>query len=122
MQAFMQAQTNINNQTPQAINEIKKTLSTLTASLHTPEKGKFPAQPKPNPSTQCNVSCSSDTQSENANSITTLQSGKIIDKTIPSKELKSNPPSEGNGKDNGKPEKIENCEKGILLASFLQRL
>ena len=36
LQAFMQGQTNINNQTSQAINEIKNTLSTVVASLHTP--------------------------------------------------------------------------------------
>ncbi|XP_022851548.1 uncharacterized protein LOC111373275 [Olea europaea var. sylvestris] len=91
LQSFMQGQANINNQTSQAINEIKNTLSSLTSSLHSQEKGKFPAQPQPNPSQQYNVnaSSSSESQQQNANSITTLRSGKIIDKTIPSKELKS---------------------------------
>ena len=41
MQAFIQGQTNINNQTSQAINEIKNTLSALATSLHAQEKGKF---------------------------------------------------------------------------------
>ncbi|XP_022862089.1 uncharacterized protein LOC111382375 [Olea europaea var. sylvestris] len=91
LQSFMEGQANINNQTSQAINEIKNTLSSLTSSLRSQEKGKFPAQPQPNPSGQFNVnaSSSSESQQENANSITTLRSGKIIDKTIPSKELKS---------------------------------
>ncbi|XP_022855692.1 uncharacterized protein LOC111376912 [Olea europaea var. sylvestris] len=91
LQSFMQGQANINNQTSQAINEIKNTLSSLTSSLHSQEKGKFPAQPQPNPSQQFNVnaSSSSESQQQNPNSITTLRSGKIIDKTIPSKELKS---------------------------------
>ncbi|XP_022852000.1 uncharacterized protein LOC111373667 [Olea europaea var. sylvestris] len=91
LQSFMQGQVNISNQTSQAINENKNTLSSLTSSLHSQEKGKFPAQPQPNPFGQFNVnaSSSSESQQENANSITTLRSGKIIDKTIPSKELKS---------------------------------
>ena len=97
----MQGQTTINNQTSQAINEIKNTLSALTASLRTQEKGKFPAQPQPNPSSQCNIT-SSDTQSENANSITTLRSGKTVDKTISPKEPESNSQPQGDGKDNGK--------------------
>ncbi|XP_022855492.1 uncharacterized protein LOC111376749 [Olea europaea var. sylvestris] len=54
LQSFMQGQANINNQTSQAINEIKNTLSSLTSSLHSLEKGKFPAQPQPNPSQQYN--------------------------------------------------------------------
>ena len=86
MQAFIQDQTNINNQTSQAINEIKNTLSALATSLHAQEKGKFPAQPQPNSASQCHVSTSSESQPENVNFIITLQSGKIIDKTIPSKD------------------------------------
>ena len=124
LHAFMQGQTNINNQTSQAINDIRNTLSTLTASLRTPEKCKFPAQPQPNPSTHCNVSCSSDTKQEDANSITTLRSGKIIDKTIPSKEQESNSQAQDVGKDDGKPKKVDDCEnkKGMLPAPFPQRL
>ncbi|KAJ4715158.1 Integrase [Melia azedarach] len=87
LQAFMQGQTSINNQTSQAINDIKNTLSKLTSSLSVQEKGKFPTQPQPNPVSQFNVnnSDSSGTHPEDANSITTLRSGKIIDKTIPLK-------------------------------------
>ena len=56
MQASIQGQTNINNQTLQAINDIKNTLSALATSLHAQEKGKFAAQPQPNPTSQCHVS------------------------------------------------------------------
>ena len=80
----------------------------MTASLHTQEKGKFPAQPQPNRASQCHVSTSSESQPENVNSIITLRSGKVIDKTIHSKEQErstfSEPESNGkdDGKDNGK--------------------
>jgi hypothetical protein len=124
LQAFMQTQANVNNQTSQDINEIKNTLSTLTASLRTQEKGKFPAQPQPNPSTQCLVSCSNETQQENASSITTLRSGKAIDKNIPSKDQDPPSPPKSNGKDDGKSELLENLdkEKGMHPAPFPQRL
>ena len=85
MQAFIQGQTNINNQTSQAINEIKNTLSALATSLHAQEKDKFSAQPQPNPASQCHVSTSSESQPENVNSITTLRSEKIIDHSFQKK-------------------------------------
>uniref|UniRef100_A0A2N9I9L5 Reverse transcriptase/retrotransposon-derived protein RNase H-like domain-containing protein n=1 Tax=Fagus sylvatica TaxID=28930 RepID=A0A2N9I9L5_FAGSY len=49
LQTFMQGQSTINNQTSQALNDIRSTLTKLTTSLSTQEKGKFPAQPQPNP-------------------------------------------------------------------------
>uniref|UniRef100_A0A2N9I6A0 RNA-directed DNA polymerase n=1 Tax=Fagus sylvatica TaxID=28930 RepID=A0A2N9I6A0_FAGSY len=49
LQTFMQGQSTINSQTSQAINDIRSTLTKLTTSLSTQEKGKFPAQPQPNP-------------------------------------------------------------------------
>ena len=109
MQAFIQGQTNINNQTSQAINEIKNTLSALATSLHAQEKGKFPVQPQPNSASQCHVSTSSESQPENVNSITTLRNGKIIDKTIPSKDQEKSALSEpkSNSKDDGKYDKLE---------------
>ena len=121
LQAFMHEQTNINNQTSQAINEIRSTLSTLTTSLRTHEKGKFPAQPQPNPSTQCHVSSSGENAVKEANSVTTLRNGKVVDKTIHPKEKVSNPPPEmknGNSLDDeGKFEegKCENDEKQKYL-------
>ncbi|KAI3453495.1 hypothetical protein Pfo_010158 [Paulownia fortunei] len=126
----MHEQTNINNQTSQAINEIRSTLSTLTTSLRTHEKGKFPAQPQPNPSTQCHVSSSGENAVKEANSVTTLRNGKVVDKTIHPKEKVSNPPPEiknGNSLDDKgkfKEGKRENEEKEKYLppAPFPQRL
>ena len=51
----MQGQSTINNQTTQDINGIKCTLTKLTTSLSTQDKGKFPAQPQPNPQGQFGV-------------------------------------------------------------------
>ncbi|KAI3453437.1 hypothetical protein Pfo_010100 [Paulownia fortunei] len=126
----MHEQTNINNHTSQAINEIRSTLSTLTTSLRTHEKGKFPAQPQPNPSTQCHVSSSGKNAVKEANSVTTLRNGKVVDKTIHPKEKVSNPPPEMKNEnsldDKGKFEegKRENEEKEKYLppAPFPQRL
>ncbi|KAI3472902.1 hypothetical protein Pfo_031201 [Paulownia fortunei] len=126
----MHEQTNINNQTSQAIKEIRSTLSTLAASLRTHEKDKFPSQPQPNPSTQCHVSSSGENTVNEANSVTTLRNEKVIDKTIHPNEKVSNPPPEmknGNSLDNeGKFEegKCENNEKEKYLppAPFPQRL
>ena len=49
LQQFMQTQSTINNQNSQAINNIRSTLTKLTTSMSTIEKGKFPSQPQPNP-------------------------------------------------------------------------
>ena len=72
--------------------------------MHAQEKGKFPTQPQPNPANQCHVSTSNESQPKNVNSITTLLSGKIIDKTIPSKDHENSVLSapKSNGKDDGK--------------------
>ena len=108
----MHEQTNINNQTSQAINEIKSTLSTLTTSLRTHEKSKFPAQPQPNPSTQCHVSSLGENSVNEANSVTTLWNEKVIDKTIHPNEKVSNPsPEMKNGKSFDDEGKCENNEK-----------
>jgi hypothetical protein len=90
LQTFMQGQSTINSQTSHAINDIRSTLTKLTTSLSTQEKGKFPTQPQPNPQGQFGVSSSSafGTQHEHVKSITTLRSGKVIDKTIPMKAQK----------------------------------
>ena len=124
LHAFMESQTESNNQTSQDIKEIKNALATLTASLRTQEKGKFPAQPQPNPSTQSFASCSTEIQQENASSITTLRSGKAVDKSIPSKEKEPSLPPMSNGKDEGKSESVDKLdkEKDVQYAPFLQRL
>ena len=124
LQEFMQSQTNFNNQTAQDINEIKSTISMLTTSLRIQEKGKFPAQPQPNPSTQCNVSCPKEIQKEDVNSITTLRSGKAIDKSIPFKDQEPSLNLQSNGEVDGKPKSSDNLdkEKGESSAPFPQRL
>ncbi|XP_042991370.1 uncharacterized protein LOC122318232, partial [Carya illinoinensis] len=84
LHAFMQGQANINTQTMQAITEMRSSISDLTSALHAQEKGKFPAQPQPNPKGKFEVRNPnpSDSKFEHAKSITTLRSGKIIDKSI----------------------------------------
>ena len=60
LQQFMQTQSTINNQNSQAINDIRSTLTELTTSMSTIEKGKFPSQPQPNLQGQfCVDDCSS---------------------------------------------------------------
>ena len=85
LQQFKQTQSTINNQNSQAINDIRSTLTKLTASMSTIEKGKFPSQPQPNLQGQfCIGDCSpSKNIVSQAKSVTTLHSGKIIEKDIP---------------------------------------
>ncbi|XP_040998118.1 uncharacterized protein LOC121244143 [Juglans microcarpa x Juglans regia] len=95
----MQSQNIINNQNSQAINDIRGTLTRVTTSLSAQEKGKFPAQPQPNPQGQ-NQQIQSNAESANVKSvkaITTLRSGKVVD--IPahgatSSGKNSNPPQD----------------------------
>jgi hypothetical protein len=92
--------------------------------LSTQEKGKFPAQPQPNPQGQFGVSGSSasGTQHEHVKSITTLRSGKVIDKTIPTKAQKLEEFSKPKSDD--KLDKSESSEavKCPIPAPFPQRL
>ena len=48
LQQFMKTQSTINNQNSQAINDIRSTLTKLTTSMSTIEKGKFLSQPQLN--------------------------------------------------------------------------
>ena len=77
--------------------------------MHAQEKGKFPTQPQPNPANQCHVSTSNESQLESVNFITTLRSGKFVDKTIPSKDHEKSALSEpkSNVKDDGKHDELE---------------
>ncbi|KAI3445348.1 hypothetical protein Pfo_002013 [Paulownia fortunei] len=117
----MHGQTNINNQTSQAINENKITLSTLIASLCTHEKVNF--LPNLNLILPCTVMLL-------LNSVTTLLNEKVVDKTVHPKEKVSNPPLEiknGNYLDDEgkfKEDEFENNEKEKYssLAHFSQRL
>ncbi|KAJ6359540.1 hypothetical protein OIU76_001131, partial [Salix suchowensis] len=92
LQQFMQTQGGINNQankfqdqTNRTLDDIRSQLTKLTQSLSIQEKGKIPAQPMPNPRGQMHISESSPSEPSNheqIQAITTLRSGKIIDKTI----------------------------------------
>jgi hypothetical protein len=92
--------------------------------LSTQEKGKFLAQPQPNPQGQFGVngSSSSGTQHEHVKSITTLRSGKVIDKTIPTKAQK--PKEFSKTKSDDKLDKSESSEavRCPIPAPFPQRL
>lgn len=82
----MQAQGGVNSRVDKTLDDIKSQLTLLTQALTLNEKGKFPAQPQPNPTRQVsNVENATSTSGnhEQLNAITTLRSGKVIDKTIP---------------------------------------
>ncbi|XP_057969433.1 uncharacterized protein LOC131158581, partial [Malania oleifera] len=80
LQQFMQSQSTINNQNSQAINDIRGTLTKVTTTLSNQEKGKFPAQPQPNPQGH-NRSSQHSGEGSNVKSvkaITTLRNGKVL--------------------------------------------
>ena len=74
-----------------AINDVKSQITKLIASMGSSqqENGKFPSQPIQNPQGQNSVGTSSqnDGTFEHCKAITTLRSGKTIDKTIHPKDL-----------------------------------
>ncbi|KAL9382439.1 hypothetical protein Peur_025474 [Populus x canadensis] len=92
LQQFIQTQGGINNQaykfqdqTNRTLDDIRSQLTKLTQSLSIQEKGKIPAQPMPNPRGQVHMSESSSSEPSNheqVQAITTLRSGKIVDKAI----------------------------------------
>ncbi|XP_058216887.1 uncharacterized protein LOC131327771 [Rhododendron vialii] len=99
MKALMQSQLSFTEQTKQAIGDIRTQLTQLTAAVGQiqQEKGKFPSQPLVNAAGTHYVGDSSGPSNpnlslEDAKAITTLRSGKVIDKDLPPKQ-KSVPPS-----------------------------
>ncbi|XP_058211620.1 uncharacterized protein LOC131323796 [Rhododendron vialii] len=90
MSSFMQSQTSLNEQTTQTLGEIKNQMAkmTNTVGILQQEKGKLPTQPQANPQGTNYVAGSSVLSPEQAKSITTLRSGKEIDKAIPPKPIK----------------------------------
>jgi hypothetical protein len=62
----------------------KDTLAKLTSAFSFQEKGKFPSQPQQNPKGQYNVNASSSGSQhmDQAKSVITLRSGKVIEKPI----------------------------------------
>ncbi|XP_042964714.1 uncharacterized protein LOC122298937 [Carya illinoinensis] len=82
LQQFMQSQTTINNQTSQAINDIRNNLTKLNTTLSAQEKGKFPFQPQPNPQVQISAIESSSSSEANVRTwkaVITLRSGKEVE-------------------------------------------
>jgi len=64
--------------------DLKDTLAKFTSALSFKEKGKFPSQPQQNPKGQYNSSASSfeNQHMDKVKSVTTLRSGKVIEKLI----------------------------------------
>ena len=119
----MQTQFTINNQNSQAINDIRSTLTKLTTSMSTIENGKFPSQPQPNPQGQfCVDDCSSSgNKVSQVKYVTTLCSGKLIEKDIP----KSNTQDESSkikSSDEVLEPKSNEIEMCLIPAPFPQRL
>ncbi|KAI8542868.1 hypothetical protein RHMOL_Rhmol08G0173500 [Rhododendron molle] len=81
MQSFFQSQTAMSEQNTQAIADLRTQMGKLATSvgLLQQERGKFPAQPLANPQGQNLVGSSSVSLPEQAKSIITLRSGKVVD-------------------------------------------
>uniref|UniRef100_A0A2N9FT19 Retrotransposon gag domain-containing protein n=1 Tax=Fagus sylvatica TaxID=28930 RepID=A0A2N9FT19_FAGSY len=108
LQAFIQGQTQINQAVMQDIQELKNSVGRIDSKLNVREKGTFPAQPQPNPKTQFVVNEVQNPHIEHVKAITTLRSGKVIEKDIPKKVLPSKENQET--KDDDGPNDKENKE------------
>jgi len=84
LHAFIEKQETINTQLAQSMTYFKDTLAKLTSAFSFQEKGKFPSQPQQNPKGQYNVNASSSGSQhmDQAKSVITLRSGKVIEKPI----------------------------------------
>ena len=95
LQMFMQGQSNIDEQNSQALGDLRTQMTKLTTAFSSTqaEKGRFPAQSQQNPQGQHFVRDASvpDSNLEQLKSITTLRSGKEVDKTIVQKPKPSTP-------------------------------
>ena len=96
---FVQTQQSTNTDFRTALNDVRSQITKLTSSMGNfqQEKGKLPSQTIQNPQGQnsVGVSGSSEGTFEHCKAVTTLRSGKVIDKTIqpkePMQELQSEP-------------------------------
>ena len=88
---FVQAQQSMSTKFLTALNDVRSQITKLTSSMGNfqQEKGKLPSQTIQNPQGQNSVGISSiyDVTFEHCKAVTTLQSGKTIDKTIQPKEF-----------------------------------
>jgi hypothetical protein len=82
LHAFIEKQERINTQLAQSMTDFKDTLAKFTSALSFQEKGKFPSQPQQNPRGQYNANASSfgSQHVDQVKSVTTLRSGKVIEK------------------------------------------
>ena len=91
MTQFVQAQQSTNTKFRTALNDVRSQITKLTSSMGNfqQEKGKLPSQTIQNPQGQNSVGISSpnDVTFEHCKVVTTLRSGKAIDKTIQPKEF-----------------------------------
>ena len=122
----MQEQLKFNQNSTQAINELKISMARVESHLSVREKGTLPAQPLPNPRTQFQIqdAISSSQHTEHVQAITTLRSGKVIDKSNPVKAPKPNDPKIPKEDDspNNTPQEKEPERQYKLVAPFPQRL
>ena len=86
---FIQTQASENARVNRSLEDMNGRITLFTQSMSTHDKGQFPAQPQPNPTRQVNMIQSLESNHEHVESITTLRSGKVIDKSIPPKESES---------------------------------
>ena len=99
MTQFVQTQQSTNTEFRTALNDVRSQITKLTSSMGNfqQEKGKLPSQTVQNPQGQNSVGISSPSEGtfKHCKVVTTLQSGKVIDKTIqpkePIQELQSEP-------------------------------
>jgi hypothetical protein len=82
LHAFIEKQETINTQNAQTMADLKDTLAKFIFALSFQEKGKFPSQPQQNPKGQYNANASSSGSQhiDQVKSVTTLRSGKVIEK------------------------------------------
>ena len=90
MTQFVQTQQSTNTEFRTALNDVRSQITKLTSSMANfqQEKGKLPSQTIQNPQGQNSVGVlgPSDGTFEHYKAVTTLRSGKVIDKTIQLKE------------------------------------
>ena len=88
---FVQTQQSTNTEFRTALNDVRSQITKLTSYMGNfqQEKGKLPSQTIQNPQGQNSVGVSGQSEGtfEHCKVVTTLRSGKVIDKTIQPKEL-----------------------------------
>ncbi|XP_040998165.1 uncharacterized protein LOC121244208 [Juglans microcarpa x Juglans regia] len=124
LQQFMQSQTTINNQTSQAINDIRNNLTKLNTTINAEEKGKFSSQSQPNLQVQIvaiESSSSSEANVKTCKAIITLRSGKEVD-TLSNEFGKKGESSDSNAQGKNSDVDVYLEPKVTLPTPFPQRL